>query len=62
MKNDEKIILKNKPAKWRKGQTLFNFLEFIRSRGYPNEQSVRMADVFNIPDEELEKLWEDFTK
>ena len=51
----------------RKGQTLFNFLEFIRvKKGIPvkpvdgHGQSARMFDPFNISDDELEALWVQF--
>lgn len=44
------------PEDWRKGQTLFNFLEWLAKKGYDTEQSVRMADLFYIEDKKLEKL------
>ena len=52
----------NKPKDWRTGQTIFNFLEFLRERGYPIGQSTRMADPFHIPDNELERLYKEFIK
>ncbi len=47
---------------WRTGQTLFNFFEWLREKGYPTGQSNRMADTFHIPDDEFEKRWEEFCK
>jgi len=52
----------DKPKSWRKGQTIFNFLEFLMSRGYNSNQSYRMADPFHISDEELDELWGEFIK
>jgi hypothetical protein len=54
------IELEGKPEDWRKGQTIFNFLEFLRRKGYGSEQSARMADPFYIPDDELEELYEEY--
>lgn len=49
----------NKPKHLRIGQTIFNFLEWIkRSRGFhAGEMGERCADPFNIPDEELIELY-----
>jgi len=49
-----------KPRELRKGQMLFNFLEWLAHQGYPTKQSVRMADPFHIPDDELDALWNNF--
>lgn len=47
------------PKGWRKGQTIFNFLEWLRvEKGY--WQAKRMADPFNIPDDEFDELFEEF--
>ena len=61
--------LKNKnmdiktPKGWRKGQTIFNFLWWLKSdKGYHSEMNTegRMADPFHIDDETLEKLFAEF--
>lgn len=50
----------SKPKDWRTGQTIFNFLEWLRQDEYiyslPSNQE-RMADPFNIEDEDLGKLY-----
>jgi hypothetical protein len=47
----------------RKGQFMFNFLEWLRlSKGYLINQSERMADPFHIPDDEWDKLMEEYEK
>lgn len=49
------------PPNWRKGQTIFNFLEWLyKEKGYDNEQSTRMADPFHLNDKDLDKLYEEF--
>lgn len=60
------------PRGWRKGQTIFNFLWYLRECGYDTEvvgwnpngtlqHSVgRMADPFHIGDKELEKYYREF--
>ena len=51
------------PPSWRKGQTIFNFLEWIaQTQKSVSSQSVRMADPFYIYDEELDKLFKEFLK
>lgn len=50
------------PPRWRKGQTLFNFFEWLTTKGYAQNQSLRMADPFHIPDEALDKLYNAFLK
>ena len=51
------------PENWRKGQTVFNFLEWLAAnKGYPYNQSMRMVDPFHIPDKEWDKLVEEFNK
>lgn len=45
---------------WRKGQTIFNFLEYLKGEGHPTKQSDRMADPFHIPNKELDRLYADF--
>ena len=52
-----------RPKGWRKGQTLFNFLEWLhQNKGLPLSPFNRMADTFNIPNDDLEKLFRDFTR
>lgn len=60
------------PPRWRKGQTIFNFLWFLSEKGYHSEPAgmkpdgsfeyakTRMADPFNIPDDELDQLYAEF--
>lgn len=51
------------PKNWRKGQTIFNFLSWLQSeKEYPPEIGAqgRMADPFNIPDEDLDTLYQEF--
>lgn len=53
----------NTPTNWRKGQTIFNFLEWLQAvKRYAANQSYRMADTFHIPDEEFDKLWSEYCK
>jgi len=51
-----------KPKDWRKGQTIFNFLEFCLNHGVPPNQNARLADTFYLSDEEYDKLWNDYCK
>lgn len=52
------------PKGWRKGQTIFNFLVWLKSNkdySAPTEcLTGRMADPFYIPDDELDKLFKEF--
>lgn len=50
------------PKGWRKGQTIFNFLWWLKSdKGFhPEIGEERMADPFHIDDGELEKLFTEF--
>ena len=46
---------------WRTGQTFFNFMEWLHmEKGYENAQSTRMADPFNISDNDLNKLYDEY--
>lgn len=46
---------------WRKGQTLFNFLEWLRvNKQVIGNQNVRMADPFHLSDEEFNRYLEEF--
>lgn len=49
-----------KPAKWRKGQMMFNFLEFCLNNGVPGNQNARLADTFHLSDKQYDELWEAF--
>lgn len=51
------------PPHWRKGQTIFNFLWWLKDqKGYTPEMGAtgRMADPFHIDDEKLDELFEEF--
>lgn len=50
------------PKYLRKGQEIFNFLEFCQSKGISGNQNVRLADTFHLEDEEFDKLWEEYSK
>lgn len=51
-----------KPKGWRKGQMIFNFLEWCRSEGVHGNQNARLADTFHLRDEEYDKLWAEYCK
>lgn len=48
------------PKGWRKGQTIFNFLEFLKGKGVPMNQNIRMADPFHLSDEEWDRYYKEF--
>lgn len=51
------------PKGWRMGQSIFNFLEWLkRERGYMGEflHEGRMADPFHISDDDFQKLYAEF--
>ncbi len=54
------------PKGWRKGQTIFNFLEWLHTnRGYSLPAYTphsRMADPFHIPDVMFDDLYNEFLK
>lgn len=51
------------PKYMRKGQTIFNFLEWLAvSKGFSTNESPRMADPFDIQDEEWDKLIKEYEK
>lgn len=69
----EKLLNFPVPKGWRKGQTIFNFLWWLREHKLFNSELVgwgekmelefakgRMADPFNIPDTQLEALYAEF--
>lgn len=46
------------PSDWRYGQTIFNFLEFIRlEKGMGEGAEGRMADPFHLQDDEFIEYW-----
>lgn len=50
------------PKGWRKGQTLYNFLRWLRTKknfSAPLHYD-KMADPFYIEDKELDKLYDEF--
>ena len=50
-----------RPKDWRKGQTCFNFLEWLYGTGKTsNNQSMRMADPFYVSDEDWDNWWEEY--
>lgn len=50
-----------KPKNWRIGQTIFNFLEWLRvNKKIDSNQSSRMADPFHISDEIFNKYYDEF--
>jgi len=54
------------PAEWRKSQTLFNFLAWLKEKkGYRSElrcRDGRMADPFYITDKKWDKLYLEYMK
>lgn len=59
-KPKSKILFK--PLKGqRKGQSVFNFLAWLRTERYVEEgESYRMADPFYLPDKEWDLYWKEF--
>lgn len=49
-----------KVASWRKGQTIVNFLIWLKHHGYATATTNIMADPFFIEDAELERLYKEF--
>lgn len=58
----EMLPIMSAPYGWRYGQFIFNFLEWLKDKGYDGGQSNRLADTFHIPNEEFEKLLEEYEK
>jgi len=55
------MFLNKVPPHWRKGQTIFNFLNWLKEKkGYHGNQNLQMADPFSIPDGDLDKLYEEY--
>jgi len=56
-------MLNKKPNNQRIGQTIFNFLEWLKANNESDSaQSLRMADPFYIPDINMKKLYNQFLK
>ena len=46
---------------WRKGQTIFNFLEWLKvEKSVSGNQNARLADPFHVPDKDWDKHWGEF--
>lgn len=51
------------PKDWRKGQTVYNFLEWVRrEKKIDSSRSVLMADPFYIEDADWDKWWDEYNK
>lgn len=51
------------PSNWRIGQTIFNFLEWLKDKkGINGSQNIRLADPFHLSDENIEKYYEEFLR
>jgi len=49
------------PPYQRKGQAIFNFLEWLRlEKGFKTEKNNRMADPFYLSDDEFDNYYEEF--
>lgn len=49
------------PPGWRKGQTIFNFLEWLLRHGeHPNQAGSRAADTFYMTDKAFDLAWKHF--
>lgn len=56
-----KILQIVPPAGWRIGQTLFNFLAWVKeTHGYNGLEDSRMADPFHIPYELIVSYYQEF--
>jgi len=56
-----KVVIMEKPRTWRKGQTLFNLLEWMGNNGHaPRTNTERLSDPFHITDDEFDRLYEQF--
>ena len=46
---------------WRKGQTIFNFLQWlVTEKGFEPVQSNRVADPFYLNDDKFDRLYDEF--
>lgn len=49
------------PTGWREGQTIFNFLEWLKDmKGVLPNQNARMADPFHLSDKEWNAYYSEF--
>lgn len=48
------------PKGWRKGQTVFNFLQWLATDEGEMTVGSRLADTFYIEDDEFDEKWEKF--
>lgn len=53
-------MLTQRPKNWREGQTIFNFLEWLGTKGVPKNQNARLHDTFHLSDEEMAVYWKEF--
>ncbi len=51
-----------RPKGWRKGQMVFNFLQWCKQHGVAGNQNHRLADTFHLSDAEYDRLWQEFCK
>ena len=59
MKTDKTIL--EVQERWRKGQLIFNFLEWLRNeKGISGNQNARLADSFRLSDDEWDKYLKEF--
>ena len=59
MKTDKTIL--EVPKDLRKGQFMFNFLEWLRNeKGISGNQNARLADSFHLSDDEWDKYLKEF--
>jgi len=57
------ITIKHIPKGWRKGQFIFNFLEWIKIQYYHDKsKTTRMIDPFYITDEQFDKYYNEYIK
>lgn len=51
------------PEDWRKGQAVFNYLQWLRQNGHgESSEGRRIADPFHIPDNVWDEKYEEFLK
>lgn len=52
-----------KPKRWRNGQMMFNFLEWLNlEKGVHTNQNQRLADTFHLSDEDWDSFWKEYCK
>lgn len=53
----------NSPEDWRDGQTIFNFLEWLKNeKGVDGNQNARLADTFHLSNEQLQAYADEYSK